>query len=568
MSIPDPTLLPTPQRLRLTGGSLVFKGDYPAVQERIRPDEVSAEEAYSLTISDKIQITARSGVGIRHGHRTLNQLIKQYGNNLPRLTVEDYPSFPVRGVMLDVSRDRVPTMEYLFETVELLASWKINHIQLYTEHTFAYQGHEVVWKDASPITSDEIQQIDRFCADNGITLAANQNCFGHMTRWLKHEPYAHLAETQEGWNWGDLFRPEPFSLCPTDPGSIALVRGLLHQLLPNFSSGLVNIGCDETFDVGQGRSKQAVAERERADVYFDFVNQVADIARNCGFKPMFWADIALSHPKALERIPEEMIALAWGYEPDSSFGEWCDTLRSISREVWVCPGTSSWRSISGRTSERHQNIVNAAQNGRDGGAIGFMVTDWGDMGHRQQFPISLHGIAEAANAAWNADSTEGYDSSVSSLHAFNDPTGQIGRWLDSIGDTDFVLRNATPHLRNASAMFTDLHEPFHEKPTRGTFAEWETVSETVEGLSRNLPHTDSKRLSNELTHTVDMVRFAVDRAVLRRQSDTPSRSVLDWLTDRMRAIIAEHRRLWLLTSRPGGLDDSCGYYEAVISDLT
>ena len=33
-----------------------------------------------------------------------------------------------------------------------LAEWKINQVFLYTEHTFAYEGHETVWKDADPLT--------------------------------------------------------------------------------------------------------------------------------------------------------------------------------------------------------------------------------------------------------------------------------------------------------------------------------------------------------------------------------------------------------------------------------
>lgn len=43
--------------------------------------------------------------------------------------------------MLDISRDKVPTMKTLFELVDLMASLKLNEFQLYTEHTFAFQRH-------------------------------------------------------------------------------------------------------------------------------------------------------------------------------------------------------------------------------------------------------------------------------------------------------------------------------------------------------------------------------------------------------------------------------------------
>jgi hexosaminidase len=240
----------------------------------------SGGEAYSLRAGpDGVAIVARSEVGMRHARRTLSQLRTQYGDSLPQLVIEDAPAFATRGVMLDISRDRVPTMEHLLSTADLLGSLKINHLQLYTEHTFAYAGHEEVWRDASPLTPDEVRAIDAFCAERGIELAANQNCFGHLSSWLRLPRYAALAETQGEWEFE--FRDErfprrgPFSLCPIDPAALAFVEDLLKQLLPCFSGSLVNIGCDETFDVGHGRSRAEVARRGRGAVYMEFVRSVA-----------------------------------------------------------------------------------------------------------------------------------------------------------------------------------------------------------------------------------------------------------------------------------------------------
>src|SRR5207342_333696 len=124
---------------------------------------------------------------------------------------EDWPDFAVRGVMLDISRDKVPTMATLYEMVNLFASLKINQLQLYTEHTFAYSQHEEVWRNASPMTAEEIQFLDQYCKQRFIELVPNQNSFGHMERWLKHEKYRHLAESPDGSVWPDGTRiDEPF----------------------------------------------------------------------------------------------------------------------------------------------------------------------------------------------------------------------------------------------------------------------------------------------------------------------------------------------------------------------
>src|SRR4029079_2166283 len=100
-------------------------------------------------------------------------------------------------------------------------SLKFNHLELYTEHTFAYRGHEEVWRDWSPMTPAEVRELDTYCSSRGVRLVANQNCFGHLERWFAHPRYAGLAETLGDWvfeNEHERFhRTGPFSLCPTDP---------------------------------------------------------------------------------------------------------------------------------------------------------------------------------------------------------------------------------------------------------------------------------------------------------------------------------------------------------------
>lgn len=530
-------------------------------------------EGYELVLrpgdGPQALITAATPLGARHGLRTLAQLLAQ-GAVLPALRIADAPAFAVRGAMLDVSRDRVPTMAELERTVALLASLKINHLQLYTEHAFAYAGHEEVWRDASPITPDELRRLDAFCAAHGIELAANQNCFGHLTRWLDHPRYRPLAELTGDWDFNGFARSGPFSLCPLDPGSLALVEDLLAQLTPCVASSLVNIGCDETYDVGQGRSKAEVARRGRAAVYLDFLAQVCAVVRRHGRRPAFWGDIALEHPEALDRLPADVVALAWGYEPDAPFARWCTQLQA--RETWVCPGTSSWRAITGRTSERRANLMAAARDGLAGGARGYLVTDWGDLGHRQQWPIALAGLAEGAHRAWSG--TAAYDARAASLHAFADRSLSVATWLDAFGDVDRDLRaiggrpradGSPAPLRNSTALFVDLHKPLAE-PWIGDDQAWRAVSARLHALPPPDPLVTGLdvQLWRECRHAWRTAAFAAARAICRRSGE---REAFPLLAGTLRALIEEHRELWLARSRPGGLDDSCAWYRATLAEL-
>ena len=183
---------------------------------RIAPERVTHPQGYELDITpDKILIEARDEAGIFYGVCTLIQILdfpasRPSGVRLLCLRVSDWPDFPARGVMLDVSRDKVPSMDTLLTLVDMLAGWKINQLQLYTEHTFAYRNHRVVWEKASPMTGEEILALDAYCRERFIELVPNQSSFAHLERWLTHKEYVHLAEREDS----------PFSISPAVPGSI------------------------------------------------------------------------------------------------------------------------------------------------------------------------------------------------------------------------------------------------------------------------------------------------------------------------------------------------------------
>src|SRR3972149_2684004 len=285
----------------------------PAASIRLRLDPtVLARPQSNTRVRDETGVTVGGAdeAGLFYGICTLIQLMRLHAPRtpkepmrLPGCHITDWPDCTHRGVLLDVSRDKVPTMETLFDLVDLLASWKINQVQLYMEHTFAYRGHEVVWQHASPLTGDEIEALDTFCGNRYVELVPNQNSLGHMHRWLIHEPYRRLAECPEGLVHPFSSSPEPYGLCPVDPGSLALLSDLYDQLLPHFSSTQFNVGLDETFDLGQGRSAAACAERGVEGIYLEFLEQVHRLVTRRGRIMQFWADMIRDRPAPTGKIP-------------------------------------------------------------------------------------------------------------------------------------------------------------------------------------------------------------------------------------------------------------------------
>ena len=169
------------------------------MQSAAAPDHA---EGYALIIDARgVTIHYRQEGGLRAAVATLRQLLREHGRRLPRLVIRDYPDFARRGVMLDVSRGRVPNLQTLLELVEHLADFKINEFQLYMEHTFAYRNYEPVWRGWGALTGEEMLQLDARCRELGIDLVPNQNSFGHLRYWLAYPPLKKLAEVSEPYEW-------------------------------------------------------------------------------------------------------------------------------------------------------------------------------------------------------------------------------------------------------------------------------------------------------------------------------------------------------------------------------
>lgn len=556
----------------LVGGTAVPPAQI-TVQLSMVPGSVRHEQGYELTIGDgRIDAVANNPAGLFYAVQTVIQLLEQVGvgRELPSLRCRDWPDFPQRGVMLDISRDKVPTMNTLFALVEMLAAWKINQLQLYTEHTFAYRKHPLVWQEASPLTAEEIIALDAACRDHFIELVPNQNTFGHMHRWLKHPAYSHLAEKADGAQtpWG-FYNPEPFSLSPAVPESIDLVRDLLDELLPNFHSRQVNVGGDETYDVGQGLSQALVGEKGKGRVYLEHLLKIYREVKARGCTMQFWGDIIMEHPELVQQLPRDVIALEWGYEAEHPFAAHGRLFAESGVPFYVCAGTSSWNTIAGRTHNAIGNLQNAAENGLKHGAVGFLNTDWGDNGHWQPLPVSFLGFAVGAALSWAGAANQALDvPAVLSRYAFRDETAVMGQLAYDLGNVYEITQ--IPGFNGTAFFYGMIHdleqmvnanEPAAEAAAR--IANLQQAITAVEAIIARLPQANIQRddatlLQREFSWAADMVRHGCRRLIwaIGRAQGNEDAALRQELAAEAERLIAAYEQVWHGRNRPGGFTDS------------
>lgn len=377
----------------------VSKDEEAAV--RFLRDETLGDEAYGIVVSgDGVRISYRTRQGAYYGLVTLGQILRQCGGTVPGCDISDEPSLAVRGYMLDISRGKVASLDDLCEYVDRLAGMKYNQLQLYVEgFSFAYPSFTEVWKDKMPITGEEIRYLDAYCKAHGIELVPNQNSLGHMSAWIAREEYKDLAEADRGMEF--MGKAVPVStLDAMDPRSLDLVTAMMDDMIPFFSSDKFNVNLDEPFELGKGKNKALTEEKGEEYLYMDYLKRLHERVTARGKQMYMWGDILANHPEKFSELPEGITVLDWGYEAFSPFEEHAAKLQEEKVPFILCPGTSTWTTLTGRTDNMKENIRNAAKAAIAHEGEGILLTAWGDGGHLEYELLNDGPIAYASAYMW------------------------------------------------------------------------------------------------------------------------------------------------------------------------
>lgn len=455
----------------------------------------------------------------------------------------------VLGYQLDISRCKVPKIETLYRMVDVLSALGYNQFQLYTEHTFAYRAHETVWCESSPMTHEEVRRLDAYCAARGVELVPNQNSFGHLQRWLRHPEYNDLAEAPQGGSTmsSDYTLRYPMCLCPGDLRCEKLVAGLYDELFPCFRSRFVNVGGDETVELKDdhvprvGRSAAAIAASSPERVYLSFLMKLHGLCAERGHRMMFWGDIILARPELIPELPKDVVCLNWGYEAQHPFERQAAAFEAAGRDFIVCPGTSSWGSLSGRTANMMGNITNAFGAAERHGALGVLLTDWNDGGSPQPWIVSVPAIVFAANCArGKVLSRETLAGEVDKLLGV-----RCGESLLAYGDVYQKVRGC-----NDGSEFFHILEKGQEHP-RG-------AGVTDETIRAGLAQARYAKSLADLSRAPEWVRD--DFALLDLLYRAVEMRIMEPGKKNFRACFEpEYRRLWLRGNRRGGLSESLNW---------
>jgi hypothetical protein len=594
-----PPLLPAPRRAVREAGQFALRADLPialapsagaldfaaaqalrdavaarcgarlAIETHARADDLGARielrregdsgDAHRLVVAHgHARLSGAGPAGLRYAVETFAQLVDGRGR-VPACRIEDSPDFPRRGIMLDVSRGRVPTLATLEALVDLCVRLKLNVLMLYVEHTFHFRRHPEIGAGSSPLEAETLRRLDAYAAERCVELVPSLQSLGHMERILSLPRYAALAETERRW-----------TISPAEPGSYRLLADLYDEFLGNFRSPLFNANCDEPFDLEQGKSRQRARELGPGGVYLEHVARVRELARRHGKQTLIWGDVVHAHPQRIPEIPRDLVLLDWWYEARHDY-ERVARFAEQKLAFWVCPGTSTWNSLYPRLENSIANIAGYADAGRRHGAQGLLVTDWGDGGHYNPLGNSWLGYAWAAQQAWSGDAPAARFDRAFARVLFDDATGETARRVRALGaihDAGFAPFNGSP-----------LQFLYFDDLDRGFFVEGAKpapLKSTVKKLLRERARLRRQRARfRREALTCEEMELAIEASLHAARKTLAGQRYLAWrrspaglapgarraLARDLRALAAEQaalgrrlRRLWLRRSEPGGFE--------------
>lgn len=278
------------------------KGLYLQLSDQHVPD---SPEGYVLEVNDKgVAVTARTEAGLFYGCQTLEQLLedsRDFGREIPRMKITDYPAIAYRAVHLD-TKHHLDRMDYYYRMIDRLARYKVNAIIWELEDKLRFTRHPEIGAP-NAISKQEMQALCRYAKERNVEISPLVQGLGHAGFILKHH-----------WE----LRENPASdweFCPSDPRTYEVQFDLYLDALEAMPYGkYLHVGGDEITAIGIDDRCKATG-KTAFELQMIWLKKVCQFAVEHGRTPIFWDDMPLKYASIWELVlsnkSEEEVAKVW-----------------------------------------------------------------------------------------------------------------------------------------------------------------------------------------------------------------------------------------------------------------
>ena len=366
------------------------------------------DQAYQLSIDEnKIVIKSTTARGVFYGAMSLIQMIDKCDNNsLQCVNITDWPDMKVRGISDDISRGQVSTLTNFKRIIKFIARYKMNTYMPYLEDMIQFEAYPTIGQFRGALSKEEIREIVDFAEKHFVEVIPVFQTLGHYDNILTQPEFVEYADF-----------PGAASLDVTNEKTYQFLESMLKEVFELFPSKYINIGADESYDVGHGNSKELVNKSSLAEVHAQHYKRVYDICKKYGKNVMMYGDILLHHREILEMLPRDIIIVDWHYRATASFNSTM-ILKEAGLNYIVSPAVWNFLTTFPTYQIALPNIQHITKEGISNNSIGMINSNWGDYGAETFKEFVLPGYAWSAQCSWNYEASSISDFNNSFFYDF------------------------------------------------------------------------------------------------------------------------------------------------------
>jgi len=375
-------------------------------------------QSYKIVITKKgITISAISARGLFYGAMSLIQIIeKNPTKEIRAAVIIDWPDMELRGISDDISRGQVSNMKNFKKIIDFIARYKMNIYMPYLEDMLEFEEYPSIGAGRGRLTKKEVSEIVEYAAERYIDVIPTFQTLGHFENILTQKEFVDYAEF-----------PGAASLAVTEEKTYTFIENLLSEVFELFPSKYINIGADESYDVGSGKSKSLTKKIGTAKVHAEHYNKVFEFCKENDKEVMMYSDVILNYTDILELIPDDVTIVDWHYGANTTYSS-TKIFKNAGFKYIVSPSVWNFRTTFPTYQIALPNIKTIIGDGLLNGSIGMINSNWGDYGSETFKEFVLFGYAWSAQCSWNYG--------ASSLSEFNNRF-----FIDFFGIDDYKLNS-------------------------------------------------------------------------------------------------------------------------------
>lgn len=310
---------------------------------KVALDASMKPESYKMNVNtDGIQIVAADKAALMYAVNTLSQLVATGEGSIAECTIEDFPRFGYRGLMLDLVRCYIKPEE-IKRFIDVAALLKLNnlHLHLTDDNGWRLQIKKYprltdvgAWRVARPelfpgrlnarsadeetteggfYTQAEMRDIVKYAAARNINIIPEIEMPAHSAAAIASYPElaCPVVDKFVGVFPGIGGKDASIILCAGKEETFEFIRNVLDEVMDIFPSKNIHLGGDEANKAVWKKcplcnariEKENLKDHEELQAYL--MDRVNHYVRSKGRTAMGWDEVTYGDPK------EEMIIYGW-----------------------------------------------------------------------------------------------------------------------------------------------------------------------------------------------------------------------------------------------------------------